>query len=576
MKTFADWGIVLRAGAMGEVKTTCPKCSPHRKKRNYPCLNVSTDKGVWHCWHCDWAGGLKQGEWQPPRIEKAYRKPDYVAQVEAIPIDIGQWFAGRGITADVLRRNQIAKGVRYFPQVEEERPCVLFPYLRGTEVVNIKSRTRDKHFRMEAGCERVLYGLNDIGDTLIWVEGEIDKLSMEVAGFASCVSVPDGAPAPDSKNYANKFDYLSAPELERVKHHIIAVDADPPGQRLQEELCRRLGKENCSVVTWPDGCKDANEVLVSMGAASLAECVKAAQPLPIEGTYDAGDFAEQLIGRYRYGVQKGTSTGWAAVDPLYTVMPGEWTLVTGIPGHGKSEFLDALTVNLAQQHGWRFGVFSPENQPIDYHIQKLAEKYIGKPMERGFTERMSESDLDRATTWLQSRYTFVLPEEPRLDSLLDVARQLVRAKGINGFILDPWNEIDHLRPKELSETEYISKCLTLIRRFARSNDVHVWVVAHPTKLQKDLDKKYPVPTPYDVAGSAHWRNKADNCLSIWRDSNERASSVEIHVQKVRKKAVGRVGMATLNYDRVTGRYFDPNVQLDSEGRQIQYSMQEPA
>lgn len=27
------------------------------------------------------------------------------------------------------------------------------------------------------------------------VEGEIDKLSMEEAGFRNCVSVPDGAPA---------------------------------------------------------------------------------------------------------------------------------------------------------------------------------------------------------------------------------------------------------------------------------------------------------------------------------------------------------------------------------------------
>lgn len=32
------------------------------------------------------------------------------------------------------------------------------------------------------------------------VEGEIDKLSLEEAGFRNCVSVPDGAPAQVSKN----------------------------------------------------------------------------------------------------------------------------------------------------------------------------------------------------------------------------------------------------------------------------------------------------------------------------------------------------------------------------------------
>lgn len=569
MRTFADWGIELRHGAVGEVKTQCPKCSASRKKRRYPCLSVSVDKGVWNCWHCGWGGGLKQGEWQPPRIEKLWRKPDYIAQAEAIPQDVAAWFAERGITPEVLRRNQVAKGVRYFPQVEEERPCILFPYLRGSEVVNIKSRTRDKLFRMEAGCERVLYGLNDIGETLIWVEGEIDKLSMEVAGFVSCVSVPDGAPTPDTRNYATKFDWLDCPELGKAQAHIIAVDTDAPGQRLQEELCRRLGKENCAIVTWPDGCKDANDVLLKLGADALIEAIRTAQPPRIDGAFDASDFADLLMARYRHGAQRGTETGWGIVDELYTVMPGEWTLVTGIPGHGKSEWIDALNVNLARNHGWSFACFSPENQPVEYHIQKLAEKYIGKPMEPGPTPRMSESELDMATTWIRDHFVFLLPENPDIDVLLDLGRQLVARNGIRGLVIDPWNEVDHVRPKELSETEYISKCLTKIRKFARANDVHVWVVAHPTKLQKDLDKKYPVPTPYDVAGSAHWRNKADNCISVWRDLGARTQDVEIHVQKVRKKIVGRVGMATLKYEMVTGRYFEP--YRDAAGRQVVYS-----
>ncbi len=571
MKSFADWGIDLGNRSGVEVKVTCPRCSPHRKKRRYPCLSVNTDKGAWHCWHCGWAGGLKQGEYSPPKVARTFRKPDYVATAETVPDDLLAWFKARGITDEVLRRNQVAKGMRYFPQVEEERPCVLFPYLRGTEVLNIKARTRDKLFRMETGCERVLYGLNDIGETLIWVEGEMDKLSAEVAGFTSCVSVPDGAPTPDTKNYETKFDWLDAPELERVKHHIIAVDGDAPGQRLQEELCRRLGKENCSVVTWPDGCKDANDVLVRLGVAALKDAIGSAQELPVEGTHNAESFADLLMARYRFGAQKGTQTGWRAIDEMYTVMPGEWTLVTGIPGHGKSEWLDALTVNLAREHGWSFGIFSPENQPIEYHMQKLAEKYIGKPMERGPTERMTEADLDMATTWIDSHYVFMLPDRPLIDTILEAAGQLVKRRGIRGLVIDPWNEVEHHKERDTSETEYISLALSKIRKFARLNDVHVWVVAHPTKLQKDLDKKYPVPTPYDVAGSAHWRNKADNCIAVWRDPLSKTSDVEVHVQKVRKKIVGRVGMATLNYDRVTGRYEDPFDGFGND-RRVVYSM----
>ena len=98
------------------------------------------------------------------------------------------------------------------------------------------------------------------------------------------------------------------------------------------------------------------------------------------------------------------------------------------------------------------------------------------------------------------------------------------------------------------------QALTQIRRFARNHGVHVWVVAHPQKLYRRDDGLYPVPTPYDISGSAHWRNKADNCLTLWRDEKEPDQPVHLHVQKIRFREVGKVGMVALQFDRVTGRY----------------------
>ncbi len=571
-KTFADFGIDTKGRTSGEIKTTCPQCSAHRKKRNYPCLNVNIDKGVWHCWHCEWAGGLGTGIQRRPEIVKAWRKPDYVAKSEGVPDGVVAWFAKRGISAEVLRRNQIGHGSRYFPQVEDERTCVLFPYLRGSEVVNIKARTADKLFRMESSCERVLYGLNDIGEVLVWVEGEIDKLSLDEAGYPSCVSVPDGAPAPDSKSYGSKFDFLDAPELERVKTHIIAVDIDAPGVRLKDELVRRLGRENCLIVDWPEGCKDANEVLTQYGPDKLAECICNARPLPVEGAYSASEFFAEVREHYEHGRKPTISTGWKAVDEFYTVLPGEWTLVTGVPGHGKSEWLDALTLNLARSCGWRFAVYSAENMPVSEHIEKLMEKIVGRPFDRGPTQRISPTELDMAETFLEQHYTFLLPDSPTPETLIDQCRALVKTRGVNGIVLDPWNEIEHNYGDTTTETKYISETLSKFRKFARSHDVHVWIVAHPRMLmpRKDSDRE-PIPTPYQIAGSAHWNNKADNIVTIWRDRASDTQEVEVHVQKVRKKRVGRVGMATLRYDRVTGRYHDIFTGQDDAGRRFTYS-----
>jgi hypothetical protein len=62
--------------------------------------------------------------------------------------------------------------------------------------------------------------------------------------------------------------------------------------------------------------------------------------------------------------------------PLPQVVPGELTIVTGLPNSGKSEWIDALAVNLARREGWRIALCSLENSAKE-HGRKLMEKYIG-------------------------------------------------------------------------------------------------------------------------------------------------------------------------------------------------------
>jgi len=579
MKTFADFGIAIPTGRSGEVATTCPQCSPHRQKnRNAKCLSVNIEKGVWHCNHCEWAGTLKEGtrDRSNPYANKpkTYRKPTH-GTGDPHNGNMLAWFAARGIPANVVHRNGISHGKVWMPQVEAEVSAIRFPYFRNGELVNIKSRDKDKNFRMETGAERILYGMDDAAghDTLIIVEGEIDKLSIEVASFINCVSVPDGAPSPKAKDYTSKFSFLESAEdfLSGFTRIILAVDNDPPGQKLEEELARRLGVERCARVAWPDGCKDANEVLTKHGAEILKECIDSARPYPVVGIFEVADFAISIDRMYEKGLPPGAKPGWPSLNKLITFQPGQWTAVTGIPGHGKSELIDAILVNLAESLGWNFGIFSPENQPLELHFQKLAEKRIGKPFFG--PQRMSRQELETAKAWIGERFTFVLPESDglTLDSVLNLARLTVRRKGVRGIVLDPWNELDHSRPGSLSETEYISASLTKIRRFARENGVHVWLVAHPAKLRKEKNDRgemvYPVPTPYDISGSAHWRNKADNCLTVYREVTGDNDLVQVHVQKVRFKHCGKPGVTELRYDRLTGRYDEPYgtpLDLDSE------------
>lgn len=261
------------------------------------------------------------------------------------------------------------------------------------------------------------------------------------------------------------------------------------------------------------------------------------------------------------GLPKGSSTGWPSVDELYTVGESQWTVVTGTPNSGKSEWVDALMVNLAQREEWKFFIYSPENFPLAFHHSKILEKYIGKPFTPGPTERMTAEEVERGEDWMQGRFFFGQFDRPDVISIADEAERKIadllniHPRWKTGLVIDPWNQLEHYRPSNMTETEYISKTLSDVISIVRRSKMHLWLIAHPAKLYRDRDGKYPVPTPRDISGSAHFWNKADNCITVHRDQVEGSQDVDIHVQKIRFKHIGKIGLATLQYDRVTGKYF---------------------
>lgn len=560
MKTFADFGIEVVEGRGTEVSCQCPKCSPTRKKKHTKPLSANTEKGLWHCNHCGWAGSLQHGEQsQSDALERKarYSRPRYVDKEEQRPAELYEWFARRGIPRGIVQRNKITLGTAYMPQVEESIACIEFPYIKNGEVVNVKYRgLSEKCFRQHAGAEKVFYGLDTLAgtDTAVVVEGEVDKLSLEVAGLQGCLSVPDGAPDPRTKNYPKKFEFLENCQdlLASLTRIILAVDKDEPGKRLEDELVRRLGPERCYIVQWPEGCKDANDVLIKFGPAELASVIERAKPVPIEGVFEVADLAQEVMDLHGKRQAPGVSTGWPTLDQYFTVKPGEMTIITGIPSHGKSEWMDDLMVHLADIHGWPHGVFSPENFPVSNHVAKLIEKHTGKV----FTS-MTPHEVVCALEWAHQHFYFAVHGEEtlNLDAILEKAHGMVKRYGIRTFLIDPWNEIDHAIMGD-REDLYISRSLTKIRRFARKYGVHMFVIAHPQKLLRNKDGGYPVPTMYDISGGAHWRNKADNGIVVWRDVLDEESGTIIYIQKIKNRQNGKIGHVTLYWTPVGGRYLE--------------------
>ncbi len=574
IQDLSNQGIKINSYSIGNYKTTCPRCSRQRKNKADRCLSVTITEAnvaIYNCHHCFWkgcAGDVKKGpvETKP----KEYVKPSLPKESSnGMPQNVIDYLKGRGITREVWERNKIY----YNP----DRKAICFPYYYEKEVLNIKSRIQPKGFFLEKGSKLIFYGLDDIKgkDTIIIVEGEFDKLALEVCGFQNVISVPNGAPARIKEgdiDNSGQFEYLQHAEeiFKNVKKVILATDNDVAGKNLQFELARRIGPEKCYIVEFPE--KDANDCLKELGVDTVIDCINSAKAYPINGLYRVHDFQKNLLDYFNNQMTRGCSTGYSNLDQYYSVPPGRLTVVTGIPGMGKSELLDAIMWNLSKGDNWNHAIFSPEHGK-EAHVTKLIEKVIEVSTDPKSKNRMTEAQFIDGACVISKYFHFIVAEDfeaaPTLDWILDKARAAVFRYGIKGFVIDPYNEIEHVRAAGDTETDYISKLLSRLKKFAKTYGIHIWIVAHPTKIMKDKEGKYLVPSMYDISGSSNWANKADFGLVVHR-SETIASVTEVHIKKVKFKHEGKTGQCNLVYNRENGTYKVPdsakvkNLQFDEQ------------
>jgi twinkle protein len=551
--------VLALLGHRDHARTICPSCSPERKKSKETCLSIDRkDNGiVWTCHHCGWSGMSPYRQFTPRKAMSAIEKP---IGNSLTPKAIS-YLNSRGISEQTAKSANLYSTSRYIQKVGGEVSCIAFPYMRGGNVVNIKYRSiEQKGFSQETNGDQIFYLLDDLDTTLpiVIVEGEIDALTCIEAGVKNVLSVPSGAPIKVSEGRVDptedrKFSFVwdANKQINAAPYIVIASDGDIAGTALKEELARRIGKAKCRVISYPEGCKDLNDVLTKYGSDKVKELVEDANPYPIDGLFDASEYADAVADLYNKGFGSGESTGYTNVDELYTVVPGQVTIVTGYPSSGKSNFVDQILTNLAMCKDWKFAICSFENPP-PLHIAKLCELYLKKPFFAGITPRMTEEDRNVAMQFVKEHFVFLDSQnsENTIESILDRAQSAVQRLGIRGLVIDPYNFINLQR--EGTETDAISKMLTKVQAFAKSAGVHIWFVAHPAKMLR-MGDDMPVPDGMSVAGSMAWWAKADNGLTVHR---QEANNVLIKVWKCRWRWVGKVGETTLKYEKATGSYYE--------------------
>ena len=383
----------------------------------------------------------------------------------------------------------------------------------------------------------------------ISISGNCDALSMHEAGVYNSVSVPNGASS--TKCIDNCYEYFL-----NKKKIVIATDNDDAGRKLRDELTFRFGVDRCYYVQFPDDCKDANDVLVKYGKEELKKIVENAIQIPIEGLVSDKDRRDRMLDLYENGMPKGTPCGIYGFDDYLRFQGGLVTTITAPPSSGKSEFLDYIITGLAVKEQWRFGVFSFENQPIELHDAKWAEKIVGKAFahRKDRNNRISRQALDAVLDEIFDKFKVVevTKVDKSVDGILAKAEELVNKYGIRGLLIDPYNKMLHNVPAGMTETIYINMVMTKITDFAKKYNIHVFLVVHPTKPQGANSATPQRVTLYNASGSANFYNQTDNGFTLMR--NRDTGIVDVHIEKVRFSEQGKEGRVSFTFDTLTRQY----------------------
>lgn len=448
-----------------------------------------------------------------------------------------EWFELRGLDPNLAEKLGIAT------RREGGANWIAVPYVERGRVINHKYRlTSEKRHRMDEGAPLTLWNhdaLLEAEGPLVVTEGEWDALAAIQSGFRRSVSVPNGAPSqPNGKPEEEKryqFLWRSKDLLDKVREIVIATDGDGPGKILAADLARWLGPERCKFVTYPADCKDLNDVLRLGGTGAVSELLNAAKPYPVKGLYRLEDFPDPPP-------VTSLPVGIDGLDDHFQLTPGTFAVISGWAGHGKTSLLMRMLSNLMMA-GVNIALGSFETIPRPILERRLRACLYACPE--------SEAKPGPADELLAKRLSVIAhtardeDTELDLDYIIELAKVAVLRDGVRLLVLDPWNEIEHKRSSDETETEYTGRAIRSLKRFALNYECAVWLVAHPRKPHSDGNPK--PPSLYDLAGSAHFANKADYGLVVHREDLS-GTTIEARIVKVRMGLPGRPGRVFLDWD----------------------------
>lgn len=432
---------------------------------------------------------------------------------------MGYLVSERALTPSTLKSYRVAQGLRDdligFPSFDVEGKNLI--HMKYMKLDRDKNGKKISWTSKETAC--VLFGKQAVtanGGDLVITEGEVDAMSMYQMGYPS-VSIPFGA-GNHAKWIENDFEWLDC--FSRI---LICMDADGSGYKARAEIAKRLGHHRCYVVTMPEGCKDANDVLKESRESDMFEAIESAATIDPSQLKTASEFWDETR-----EVRFPTRMDAAGVPFLFSVpwniRPKEVTVWTGYNFHGKSQLLNLAMVYFRSM-GQTACIASFEVEP-PVTLDLMTCQAMGR-----IPAPSEQREYEATFNWLASDMLIVnrvgiIPWR----ELLEIMHYAALRYRVKQFVIDSLLRCG-IGQEDLQAQKDFLDALTI---FSLENECHVHLVAHSKKPQSGDESR--APSKYDIKGTGDISDLAHNVVCVHRN---------LEKQEKKEKAKGNLDMETL-------------------------------
>jgi hypothetical protein len=252
--------------------------------------------------------------------------------------------------------------------------------------------------------------------------------------------------------------------------------------------------------------------------------VKEAEPTILD-KYPALSFLSNMdkdldfIQKLRRGeVEVGKETGYRELDEYFRFKEGKFNVIMGRANVGKSYIVWFLMALANRLHGWKWIVFSGENESFSIR-QELVKFISGQKI-----EDISDWELEKLMQLVDDNFKIIKVDDLiTAEELLMLSEELMKTGEYKGMMIDPYNHLKIPARFSANSYNYHYETISRFKQWSGEKNCTIFLNTHvgtvgARKLHTDGDfKGHPtVPEKFDIENGVMFDNKADDFIVVHR------------------------------------------------------------